>query len=96
MRIRLSKPTTPEVVRKIKKVWRNKWGKRIIICAAIGMALHVASDANDPRIEDNRPRLATPQEMLYGKWDGIGTLPDGTPFCMVGWPCEESIVGDGR
>lgn len=69
----------------LKKRW-VRFALGVAVCAGFYQA---GASASDPRMPDNQPGYATPPEMLYGKWDGIATLPDGSTFCLVGWPCEK-------
>jgi len=89
--MRIKKVPLTQVRTKVQRAWSKKWVRWTLIgCVVLG-AFGGGTDTNDPRTEQNRPHLATPEEMLYGKWDGIATLPDGTVFCMAQWPCEDQI-----
>lgn len=78
------------------KRWVRVTVGAFVVIGVFGAGQDSATREFDPR--QNVPGMATPVEMLEGKWDGIGTLPDGTVFCMVGWPCEEDSgsVGEGK
>jgi hypothetical protein len=79
--------------RKVRSAWVHKrWVRVTGIIVGIGIAY---SAGHQQGILDEGPRgTGNPggtvtEVQLHGKWDGIGTLPDGTPFCLVGWPCED-------
>jgi hypothetical protein len=77
----------PHTFRTSKKV---RWGVAIFVAFGIFGA---GQSATGPKVPDPRqmvgPGGVTSIGQLYGEWDGVGTLPDGTPFCLKGWPCED-------
>lgn len=77
------------------KAWRTKRWVRI---TGFGVAMMVCFSAgNSQGLKEGDPRQGGPGntatiEQLQGKWDGIGVMPDGQAFCMVGWPCEDGFL----
>jgi hypothetical protein len=85
-----------QVRRTAKRVWDHKWTRRSIKIGGTALLClgfyQAGASTQDPRLPDNRPGYSVPEEMLHGKWDGIGTLPNGATFCMTQWPCEDQIL----
>jgi len=82
-----------KVAGQIKAAWRHRWVRVVTSVVVVAAAYGGGHDAglqegNNPR-EHSSPGGVVTEVELHGKWDGVGTLPDGTPFCMVGWPCED-------
>lgn len=81
--------------RQFRQALKTKLWVRIVTGAVV--ALTIYSAGVDAGHKDNDPRHSGPGNTatyteLKGKWDGVGTMPDGTPFCMVGWPCEDGFL----
>jgi hypothetical protein len=94
MRVRLPSRATWH---RARTTWRTKrWVRIAGGVLVIGMAYGAGQDStvHDPRQNTGPGNTATISQ-LEGKWDGVGTLPDGTPFCLVGWPCEDGFL-DGK
>jgi hypothetical protein len=75
------------------RLWRTtKWFKYVVVGGAIlgsfGAGQTDGAKQNDPR-HTGGPGSTVTEEQVHGKWDGIFTLPDGTPMCMANWPCED-------
>jgi hypothetical protein len=78
------------------QAFHNKRWVRITVGAVVAMTIFsvgVAQGAKDA--DPNKgtgPGNTVQISDLEGKWDGIGVMPDGTPFCVVGWPCEDGFL----
>jgi hypothetical protein len=90
MRIRLTRAH----VRGVRSTWRSKKWLRVtgylVLCFGLYSAGHSQGErTSDPRTKGG-PGNTYQLEQLEGKWDGIGSLPNGTTFCLVGFPCEDA------
>jgi hypothetical protein len=81
-----------DVLTKVRGAWARRW---VRVVTGIVVVFVAWSSGHQQGVLDSGPRGTTSpggtvtEQQLEGKWDGIGTLEDGTPFCMVGWPCED-------
>jgi hypothetical protein len=96
--MKVRKVNVSQTLTAVRKTWRTKRWLRVIGYGLIVTGLYsTGHDAGlkegDPRNTNTGPGSTVSITQLEGEWDGVGTTPDGRPFCLKGWPCEDLPEG---
>jgi hypothetical protein len=96
--VNISKGRILETARGGLGVFRTKKWVRVVTYSFVAVTLFSVGVQQGARDADPNkgtgPGNTVEITDLKGKWDGIGVMPDGTPFCVVGWPCEDGFLED--